>query len=216
MLGLSLSDVIIRVITLVIALSFHEFSHAWVANAFGDDTPRANGRLTLNPLAHLDPIGSLMLILVGFGWAKPVPIDPYQLNRRSPSAVLWVSLAGPFSNFILAAFAAIPLRFGLIALTYTSSSQLSLQNFLLEFIWINLILALFNLIPLYPLDGEKIASYAFPPPLGTFFDSIRPYSMYILIAVFFVLPYLGVDVFGTVVDPVIVSISRLLLGSGFY
>ena len=131
MLGLSLSELVTRLITLVIALSFHEFSHAWTANAFGDDTPRANGRLTLNPLAHLDPIGSLMLILVGFGWAKPVPIDPYNLNRRSPSAVLWVSLAGPFSNFILAMLAAIPLRFNLIA------GQTTLENFLLEFMWIN-------------------------------------------------------------------------------
>jgi Zn-dependent protease len=210
MLGLSLSELVTRLITLVIALTFHEFSHAWTANAFGDDTPRANGRLTLNPLAHLDPIGSLMLILVGFGWAKPVPIDPYNLNRRSPSAVLWVSLAGPFSNFILAMLAAIPLRFNLIA------GQTTLENFLLEFMWINLVLALFNLIPLYPLDGEKIASYAFPPALGAFFDTIRPYSTFILIAVFFVLPYLGVDVFGTVINPVLVRLSGLLLGSNFY
>ncbi|HTX78088.1 MAG TPA: site-2 protease family protein [Longilinea sp.] len=216
MLGLSLSELITRLITLVVGLSFHEFSHAFVANAFGDDTPRANGRLTLNPLAHLDPVGSLMLILAGFGWAKPVPIDPYNLDRRSPSAVMWVSLAGPFSNFLLAMLAAIPLRFGLVPFTYTSSSQFNLSNFLLEFMYINLLLALFNLIPLYPLDGEKIASYAFPPALGAFLDSIRPYSMYILIALFFVLPYLGVNIFSSMVNPVLTRILSLLLGSNFY
>jgi Zn-dependent protease len=212
MLGLSISEITIRIITLVIALTFHEFSHAWVATAFGDETPRANGRLTLNPLAHLDPIGSLMLVLVGFGWAKPVPIDPYTLERRSPSAVLWVSLAGPFSNFLLALVAAIPFRLGLVSLGSVSSTQLNLSTFLLDFMFLNLILSLFNLIPLYPLDGEKIASYAFPPAIAKFFDTIRPYSSYILIVVFFVLPMIGIDVFGTFVDPVIYSLMHLMLG----
>ena len=209
MLGLSLSELVTRLITLVIALTFHEFSHAWTANAFGDDTPRANGRLTLNPLAHLDPIGSLMLILVGFGWAKPVPIDPYNLNRRSPSAVLWVSLAGPF----------LQLHF-----SDAGSHPAAVRPYRRP-----------NHSGKFPLgvhvDQFGPGAVQFDPPLspgrrknrilclsaalGAFLDTIRPYSMFILIAVFFVLPYLGVDVFGTVINPVLVRLSGLLLGSNF-
>ena len=101
------------ILTLLIAFTIHEFSHAKVADMLGDNTPRANGRLTLNPGAHLDLMGSLMLIVAGFGWAKPVPINPYALSRRSAAGVMWVSLAGPMSNFLMAIIAAIPIRMGL-------------------------------------------------------------------------------------------------------
>ena len=96
MLGLDPQTLISRILTLIIAFTVHEFAHAWTANSFGDDTPRMNGRLTLNPLAHLDIMGSLLLLLVGFGWAKPVPINPYVLQRRSPAAVMWVSWQGRY------------------------------------------------------------------------------------------------------------------------
>ncbi len=98
MFNLSPSLLISRVLTLIIALTVHEFSHAFIAYRFGDTTARDAGRLTLNPLKHLDVLGSLMLLLVGFGWAKPVPINPYALRRKSESAEMWVSLAGPASN----------------------------------------------------------------------------------------------------------------------
>src|SRR5512147_2114489 len=107
------ADLITYLLTLVIAITVHEFSHAKVADMLGDDTPRMNGRVTLNPLAHLDPIGSLMMIFAHFGWGRPVPVNPYALSRTSPSALMWVSLAGPATNFILAIFAAVPLRMGL-------------------------------------------------------------------------------------------------------
>jgi Zn-dependent protease len=106
--------IIARILTLMIAFTVHEFSHAYVADRFGDDTPRANGRLTLNPAAHLDLMGTLMLLIAGFGWARPVPINPYVLQRRMPSATMWVSLAGPFSNLVMAALAAVPIRLGLV------------------------------------------------------------------------------------------------------
>jgi len=102
MLDLDPQTFITRIIILVVAFSIHELAHALTATYFGDDTPRLNGRLTLNPLAHLDPIGSLLMIIQGFGWAKPVPVNPYALQRHSPSAMMWVSLAGPASNFALA------------------------------------------------------------------------------------------------------------------
>ena len=105
MLNLDPITLISRLITLVIALTVHEFSHAKVADAFGDNTPRMNGRVTLNPLVHLDPFGSLMMVFAGFGWAKPVPVNPVLLGMRSPSAYMLVSLAGPLSNLMLAILA---------------------------------------------------------------------------------------------------------------
>jgi len=96
------SSIISSIVVLLVAFPIHEFAHAWTATQYGDDTPRQYGRLTLNPLAHLDLMGSLLLLVAGFGWAKPVPVNPYALQRRSPSAMMWVALAGPFSNLILA------------------------------------------------------------------------------------------------------------------
>jgi hypothetical protein len=115
MLGLDAPTLIARLFVLLTAFAVHEFAHAWTANRFGDDTPRLYGRLTLNPLAHLDVMGSLMLIFVGFGWAKPVPVNAYYLERRSPAALMWVSLAGPLSNLLMAVLAAIPFQLGLLS-----------------------------------------------------------------------------------------------------
>jgi len=210
-LGLDIGTFIALLIALVIALSMHEFAHAWTANYLGDDTPRAHGRLTLNPLAHLDPIGSLLLVFAGFGWAKPVPVNPYNLNRRSPAGLMWVSLAGPASNFLMAVVAAIPLRLGLEYLP-SSDSLASLWLFLFYFIQINLGLMLFNLLPLAPLDGEKIAIYLLPPAWGRALEKIAPYGSIILLLVLFVLPRMNVDVFGMIISPVVESLTSLLLG----
>src|SRR5512137_432571 len=113
-LGLDTSTLIAYIIVLLIAFSVHEFAHAWTADRFGDDTPRLNGRLSLNPLAHLDPIGSLMLLIAGFGWAKPVPVNPYALHRNSSAGVMWVSLAGPFSNLLMAILGSLPFRMKIV------------------------------------------------------------------------------------------------------
>ena len=216
MLDLNLPNIISRVIILLTAFSFHEFAHAWVADHFGDDTPRLHGRLTLNPLAHLDPIGSLMLIFAGFGWAKPVPVNPYALRRRSESAMMWVSLAGPLSNFLLAILAAIPFRAGLLSssIAYISIGGIfpSLDQFLLEWIYINLVLMLFNLIPLAPLDGEKIADYFFPPSWADFLERIRPYGPMILLLLFVGGNLLGLNIFGLILGPPMNYIMGLLLG----
>jgi len=213
MLGLSLPLIISRVITLLIAMTVHEFCHAWAAVSFGDETPRMQGRLTLNPLKHLDPIGSILLLVAGFGWAKPVMINPYALNRKSPLALMWVSLAGPFSNFMLAALAAIPLRFHFIPLVAgTSTIFPSFAEFLYDFIVINLTLMLFNLIPLAPLDGEKIAVSVWPPSWGRVLEQIAPYSTYLLLAVVFILPLLGVNALGAIITPPLNNLMQLLTG----
>jgi Zn-dependent protease len=213
MLNIEPSVIIARIITLLIAFTVHEFSHAWTANYFGDPTPKNNGRLTLNPAVHLDLIGTLMLLMAGFGWAKPVPVNPYALRRRSASAMMWVSLAGPLSNFVLAVLAAIPLRLGVVP--YVSSWPGFLptpSGFLLNFISINLLLMMFNLLPLAPLDGEKVIEYFLPPSGVRFLDSIRPYGPLILLAVVFVLPMLGIDLFGMIFYPVLRIFLKLILG----
>lgn len=212
MLNLSSSVLISRIITLLIALTIHEFSHAFVADRFGDDTPRNAGRLTLNPLRHLDLIGSLMLILIGFGWAKPVPVNPWKLRAHSRSALMWVSLAGPGSNFVMAVLAAILLRTGFIPQTPIASFLPVPSTFLLTFIVINLVLMLFNLIPVAPLDGEKILEYLLPEPLRSGFMKIQPYGPIILLVLMFVLPRFGIDIISWVMNPALSGLSRLLIG----
>ena len=216
MLNLDPATLIARLIVLVITFTIHEFAHAWTATQFGDETPRQNGRLTLNPLSHLDPMGSLLLLLVGFGWAKPVPINPYVLNRRTPAAVMWVSLAGPFSNLLMAILAAVPFRMGLVSitagLTTTRAILPNLSQIMVQFILINLLLCLFNLIPLAPLDGEKIIDYFLPPRLAKVFEDIRPYGPIILIVVVLVGPMFGFDIIGMIIMPPLRALFGLLVG----
>ena len=134
---------------LLFALVFHEFSHAWIAYKLGDPTARYAGRLTLNPVAQLDPVGGLMILFVGFGWAKPVPVDPrYLKNPRED--MMKIAFAGPASNLLLAFIAGTILRFGI--------GQGSIAMMLILFTQINIMLAVFNMIPVSPLDGSQIFS----------------------------------------------------------
>ena len=210
------ATLISRIIILIFAFTFHELAHAATATYFGDDTPRMNGRLTLNPLAHLDVMGSLMLLFVGFGWAKPVPINPYALQRRSSSAVMLVSFAGPLSNLVMAVIAAIPFRLGAFSLTSAFAPQSgmlpSASTFLIEWIYINLLLFFFNLIPLAPLDGEKIAFYLLPPSMAKYLEIIHPYGPMILLALFIVGPLVGLDVINRLIMPALIATLRLLVG----
>ncbi len=207
MLGLSLTTLISRILTLVIAFTVHEFSHALAADQLGDDTPRLQGRLTLNPLVHLDPIGSLMLVIAGFGWARPVQINPYAIQRRHPAGLMIVAVAGPFSNLLLAIVATIPVRAGLISVT--SSSFIS--QFFIEFIWINLILLFFNLLPIFPLDGEKILDFFLPPRGQDFLRQIHPYGMYILMGLIILGSFGSFDILGLIVMKPAMSMMRLLV-----
>lgn len=219
MLNINLATFVSRAITLIIAFTIHEFAHAWTANHFGDSTPRINGRLTLNPLSHLDPIGSLMLLLVGFGWAKPVPVNPYTLRQRAPSALMWVSLAGPLSNFLLALLAAIPFQLGFlttsdILMSYSSGPSFlpTAAGFLFDFMTINLVLALFNLIPLSPLDGDKIAEFFMPDSWKSLTAKIRPYGPMVLILLFMVGPRFGIDPLGWMIREPLYFLMNVLIG----
>ncbi len=213
MLGLSVSTLIVRIITLVIAFTIHEFSHALTATLFGDQTPKDNGRLTLNPLAHLDVVGSLLLLIAGFGWAKPVPVNPYVLKRKAKSAFMWVSLAGPLSNLLMAILASLPLRLGLIHYQAPTSKIIpTAYQFFFEFIVINLALMLFNLIPLAPLDGEKVLDFLLPARLQMGWEKIKQYGPLILLALVFVLPMVGIDFINMVLTPALSGMLRLLIG----
>ncbi|KPK25440.1 MAG: hypothetical protein AMJ61_11975 [Desulfobacterales bacterium SG8_35_2] len=171
---------IIIAIPLLYAVIFHELAHGWVAYRMGDPTAKSLGRLSLNPLKHLDPMGTLMLFLFGFGWAKPVPVDFNQLRDRRLGMIL-VSAAGIITNILLA-FSALFL-YRLLSL---SSSSIPAQ-LLYYFARINIILAAFNLIPLPPLDGSKILMGFAPPGVRNFLFRIERYGLIIIIA----LLYLG-------------------------
>lgn len=145
---------IIIALALVLSLAVHEFAHAYTADRLGDPTPRRYGRVTLNPVAHLDPVGTLLLLVAGFGFAKPVPINPNNLGRWG---TLWVAAAGPISNVIIAFLCAILLKV-LPPTTITLTILLTVMG-------INVVLAFFNLIPIPLLDGSRILG-ALVPPLG--------------------------------------------------
>lgn len=176
------SVLIARLLVLLIAFPVHEFAHAWMGVYLGDETPRIQGRLTLNPLKHLDVFGTVLLLFNGFGWAKPVQVYPWYLRGRY--GMVWVALAGPVSNLILAAIGALGFRLGALQLT----SNAFLVQMTAQFIFINLILFFFNLIPLFPLDGEKIAYELVPADWQRQFDRIRPYGIFILVFVAVLVP----------------------------
>ena len=143
-------------LSLIVAVTVHEFSHALVADRLGDPTPRSQGRLSLNPLVHLDPLGTLSLFLIGFGWGKPVEFFPPNLKSPRRDAAL-ISIAGPISNILLATLLSV---IGRTLLDPNSAS------FLIPFIYVNVILAVFNLVPIGPLDGQKILFALLPRDLA--------------------------------------------------
>lgn len=173
----SIMDLIIFIPAILIALSFHEFAHGFVAYRLGDPTPKIQGRLTLNPMKHLDPIGTLLLIVAHFGWAKPVQVNPYYFEGDRRRGMMIVSLAGPFANVVLAYLGALFL--GLMLKEILPYNGLVAQ-FLQDLVQINLILAAFNLIPVPPLDGSKILAGILPGETANFFYRIEQYGPLIL------------------------------------
>jgi Zn-dependent protease len=214
MFGTDTATFISYAIILLIALPAHELAHAAVAAAFGDPTPRAQGRLSFNPLRHLDPFGSIMLLVAGFGWAKPVQVDPYILRRRSPAALALVSVAGPGTNLLLALLGSILFRLHVLSLDWTYNSTFpTAGQFFSTFVLINLVLMLFNLIPIAPLDGEEVLAFFLPPSGQRVLASVRPYGMYVLLALI-ILGRLGrgFDPLGTVIFRPATWLARHLIG----
>lgn len=153
-----LHEIPLVAMAIIIALSVHEFPHAYVAYKFGDDTAKRQGRLTLSPMAHLDPIGLIAVLILGFGWARPVPVNPYNFKRPRLAGIL-VSIAGPISNLILSAIGLIIwyslLKFGVLY-SIPSAVADTLAQFFQIFIMLNIVLLVFNLLPIPPLDGYRV------------------------------------------------------------
>jgi Zn-dependent protease len=160
---------------IILGLSFHEFCHAWVSNRLGDPLPEQQGRLTLNPLKHIDPIGLIAIVLFRFGWAKPVEINPRYYKNPLRDTV-WVSLAGPVGNFILALLFTVIIR---VMPLFNISDQLI--NYMGIGLYFSLALGFFNLLPIPPLDGSKILRYFLKGSAGYQFDRLEPYGFFILI-----------------------------------
>lgn len=179
-------------ITIVVSLSFHEFGHAWSAKRFGDDTAERQGRLTLNPIAHIDPIGLLMIVIIGFGWARPVPTDPRNFNSFWASLV--VAAAGPLANLILA-FLALNLYMLAARNGMAVVESDAVQTFFYLFSYINLLLMLFNLIPLGPLDGHYILPYFLPRNLSRSYRELNQrFGGYAILGLL-LLSYAGLPIF---------------------
>ena len=204
---------VVIVVMLGIAFPIHEFAHALAAYRLGDSTARFMGRLTLDPRAHFDPQGGLLLVIsmfagIGLGWAKPTPYNPFNLRGGRWGEAI-VSVAGPISNFVLAVAAAFPVRY----INATGMDVPLLEGILLLFIRINLVLMVFNLLPIPPLDGSKLL-YAFLDPQTE--RQVRPvleqYGILLLFALIF-LPFIGGPNFlGIVFDEVLAPIERILVG----
>ena len=207
-------SLIIFLVSLLVAITIHEFAHAAVADYLGDPTPRLTGRLTLNPFAHLDPLGTLMLFLFRFGWGKPVPIDPFNLRRPRRDQAL-ISLAGPASNLILAAFLSLLLHLGgVIASPFASlRAQSATSEVFSTIILLNIALAIFNLLPVYPLDGFKIVLGFLPPDLASQWEELRPYGFPILFLLIF--PFFGHSLISLILSPIINWLLKILLPGGY-
>ncbi len=191
---------------LILSLSVHEFAHAIVADKLGDPTPRSQGRVTLNPLAHLDPLGTLALFLVGFGWGKPVMFNPYHLKNQVRDTAL-IALAGPASNLIIAFIFGVLWQTGVLS----GLNPIYTKVVIIQVVSLNIMLAVFNLVPVYPLDGEKILRALLPKNLAYEYASImRQYGMFILLAL--IIPIGGVSAISYLISPIINQLTYLLLG----
>ncbi|MEO0087571.1 MAG: site-2 protease family protein [candidate division WOR-3 bacterium] len=195
---------IISAPAILFGLSFHEFMHAYVAYRLGDPTAKLAGRLTLNPLKHLDLIGTIALFFFRIGWAKPVPINPYNFVDIKRGVIL-TSLAGPMANFFSA------MVFG-IFYRLINPTSLFLDLLLRSFVIYNLILAFFNLLPIPPLDGSKIFMYILPYKYREHYMEIEGYGFYILISLIFLGSLIGVPILWRVISPFINFFYQIFTG----
>jgi Zn-dependent protease len=189
------------IIAIVLGITVHEFMHAYTAHRLGDDTARLLGRLSLNPMAHLDPFGTLLLVLAGFGYGKPVPFNESRL--RTAMGVTFVALAGPLANLVLAALCAIPLRFS--AASFLGGAY---EEILTAIVLWNCVLAIFNLVPIPPLDGANVVYGLLPPRQQYSWRTYQQYGPFLLLFILLLAPrVLSAVVFGPAL-----ALARFLVG----
>ena len=223
--GLYLTLVASTVLALIVGIGFHEFCHAYMANSLGDTLPARQGRVTLNPMAHLDPAGTMMMLFIGFGWGKPVQFNPFGTRVSPKTATLLVSLAGPLSNFVAAGLLAVPIRlewvpyinplaglpeFALRAQVQSGEDYIGL--FLTGAVYLNVILGVFNLIPIHPLDGFKVVVGLLPDELSAEFAKLSQYGPAILITLL-VLPFFTrINPLREIFEPTVQPLVKLFTG----
>ena len=202
-------------LALILGFTFHEFSHALAATRLGDPTPSSAGRLSLSPIAHLDPLGTTLILLAGFGWAKPVPVNPAYMRINPRTGMALTALAGPLSNITVAAIFAIPINAGIgdtanFGRIFLGDSVVG--YFLVSAVFWNLLLASFNLIPLVPLDGFSVAIGILPKKAATEYAKLEKYGIFPLLLVImigFVVP--GAGLFPMILSPLIRILGSLVL-----
>lgn len=188
------------------ALTIHEFSHGYVADRLGDPTARNMGRLTLNPIKHIDPLGVLAFIIMKIGWAKPVPVDP-RYFKNPLRDMLWVALAGPAANLMTAIASGLAAQFLVIVSSLLPAFILwPLAQMIAASIWINIMLAVFNLLPIPPLDGSKVLMGLLPPQQAASFVKLEPFGFIILLGLF----YTGI--LQKIIIPIITFAQNMIIG----
>jgi len=211
---------------LIAGISFHEFSHAFVADRLGDRLPRSRGRVTLNPFAHLDPTGTILMFIIGIGWGKPVPVNP-NATKNPKASLAMTAGAGPLSNMVVAAIAGVPLKtdtvpwispFNLDAFTVLAAGRFGTEEYiglyLSSVVLFSVILGVFNLLPIAPLDGFKVAVGLLPRELSRSFAQLEQYGPMMLI-VLIALPFLTggeVGILFEIMSPVIRALLELFAG----
>jgi Zn-dependent protease len=213
MFGLTPVTILGRLIVIFLGIPIHEWAHGWMAYVLGDNTPEMQGRLSLNPFVHLDPIGTLMILFTGYGWGRSARVNPYRMSRvgSARTGMALSALAGPLSNVIQAVLFALPVRLGLLDLLPPSQAQ-RLASVFAAVIVVNIGLAVFNMIPVPPLDGSKVLAGVAPAPVADALERMEPYAPMLLMLLLFVFPYLGIDVIGILTRPAQRFLLRFLLG----
>jgi Zn-dependent protease len=185
-------------IAVIVGITFHEFSHAAAASLQGDQTARSHGRLTLNPISHLDPLGSIARVVAGLGWGRPVPVTPMRLRNGRLGHVL-VALAGPAANFVVALMAALALR-----ITYPTSGTTFDVGFtvtlLSMIVTVNVVLGVFNLLPIPPLDGSTLLSIALPPSRQNIVAFLNQYGIFLVLGLLILAPNLLTPIFQAITE----------------
>lgn len=203
----NLTSIILSAPAILFCLTIHEYAHGLIALKLGDPTAKYAGRLTLNPLKHLDVIGTISLFLFRLGWAKPVPINPTYF-RNPKRDILLSALAGPAANFICAIVFGIVLRFVLPLFPVDSFGM----TIILMFFYFNLILGTFNLIPIPPLDGSKILYYLLPQKMSDTYAQLERYGLFILLGIIVLGNLTGTSFFGSIMMPIIRFFSTIIIG----